>query len=133
MRSLRRSKDRGIGEQKYHIAIIKRAAEGKGSEAGRSLMKRKKSARPRTDPCKIPRRTRNERFCDFEKPRKRAYWKGKIDNNEQSLREASRNMFLEKSGMPDRAETSKVVDRRKNCPRARLGFVKPIRYEPKKI
>ena len=33
-----------------------------GTEAGRSLMKREKSTRPRTDPCGTPRRTRKERL-----------------------------------------------------------------------
>ena len=58
-----------------------------GREAGRSLMKREKSTRPRTDTCGTP-RPRNtfeiSNCCDFEKPRKHAYQKGKIKPNEQS-------------------------------------------------
>ena len=47
-------------------------------------MNREKSTGPRTDPCGTPRRTRKERFCDFDKPHKRACQKGKIESNEQS-------------------------------------------------
>ena len=50
-------------------------------EAGKSLMKTEKSTRPRTDPYNGL--ERND-FCDFDKPRKRAYQKGKTEPNEQS-------------------------------------------------
>ena len=53
-------------------------------------------------------------FGDFDKPRKRAYQKGKIEFNEQR-REASRNEFVEKGGMPDRVKSFKKIDSRKNC------------------
>ena len=89
-----------------------------GREAERSLMKREKSTGPRTDPCGTPRRTR--KLC------KRAYQKGKIDSNEQSKKEASRNEFVEKGGMPDRVKSFREVNSRENRPRARLGFVKSI-------
>ena len=39
---------------------------------------------------------------------------------------ASRNKFVEKSGMPDRVESLGKVDRSENRPRARLGFDKTI-------
>ena len=55
-----------------------------GREAGRSLIKREKSTGPRTDPCGTLRRTRKERFCDFDKPHKRNYQKEKIESDEQS-------------------------------------------------
>ena len=50
-------------------------------------MKREKSTGPTTDPCGTPRRTRKKRFCDFEKPRKRAYQKEKIESNKRSTEE----------------------------------------------
>ena len=51
-----------------------------GREAGRSLMKREKSTGPKTDPCGLE----SNDFRDFDKPRKRAHQKGKIESNEQS-------------------------------------------------
>ena len=46
--------------------------------------------------------------------------------------EASRNEFMEKGGMPDRVESFRKINGRKDCPRARPGFVKPIRNVKKK-
>ena len=45
----------------------------------------------------------------------------------KAKREASRNQFMEKSGMPDRFESFGEINSRKDYPRARPGFVKPIR------
>ena len=45
----------------------------------------------------------------------------------KAMREASRNKFVEKGEVPDRAERFGEVDSNKNCPRARLEFVKPFR------
>ena len=48
-------------------------------------MKREKSTVPKPNPCRIPRQTQKKNdFCDFDKPHKRAYQKGKIESNEQS-------------------------------------------------
>ena len=44
----------------------------------------------------------------------------------KTRREASQNEFVEKSGMPDRVKSFRVINSRENCPRARPGFVKPI-------
>ena len=47
-------------------------------------MKREKCTEARTDSCGISLQTRKERLCDFEKPRKRTCWKGKVESNAQS-------------------------------------------------
>ena len=43
------------------------------------------------------------------------------------MREASRNKFVEKGGMPDRVKSFREIDSRQDRPRARPGFVKLIR------
>ena len=43
-------------------------------------------------------------FCNFDKPRKRAYQKGKTESNEQSKEGASRIEYVENGGMPNRVE-----------------------------
>ena len=50
--------------------------------------------------------------------------KERLGPTTKAKKEASRNKFVEKSGMPDSS---------KNYPRARLGFVKSIRNGLKKI
>ena len=47
----------------------------------------------------------------------------------KARREASRNEFVEKGGMPDRVKSFREIDSRQDCPRPRPGFVKPIRNE----
>ena len=42
-------------------------------------------------------------------------------------RNASRSKFVKKVGVPDRIQSFGEVDRSKNGPRCRPGFVKPIR------
>ena len=42
-------------------------------------------------------------------------------------RKASRNKFVKKGGVPDRAKSLRELDCSKNCPRSKFGFVKPIR------
>ena len=49
------------------------------------------------------------------------------------MREASRNQFVEKGGMPDRVKSFGEIDSRENRPRARPEFVKPIRKGLKKV
>ena len=72
-------------------------------------------------------------FCDFDKPHKRAYQNRKIGPTSKARREASRNQFVEKSGMPDSVKSFREIDSRQDCPRARPGFVKPIRNGLRKV
>ena len=53
--------------------------------------------------------------------------KEKLSPTSKASREASRNKFVEKGGMPDRVKSFKEIDSRQDRPRVRPGFVKPIR------
>ena len=53
--------------------------------------------------------------------------KERLSPTSEARREASRNKFVEKSGMPDRVKNFIEIDSKKDRPRARPGFVKPIR------
>ena len=44
----------------------------------------------------------------------------------KARREASQNEFMEKGRMPDRVKSFQEINSRKDCSRARPGFVKPI-------
>ena len=59
--------------------------------------------------------------------------KKRLSPTSKARREASRNKFVEKSGVPDIIESLGKVDRSKNRPRARLDFVKFIRNGLRKI
>ena len=51
----------------------------------------------------------------------------------RARREANRNKFVYKGGMPDRVESFREIDSSEDRPRAWPGFVKPIRNGRKKI
>ena len=53
--------------------------------------------------------------------------KERLSSTSKARREASGNEFVEKGGMPDRVKSFREIDSREDCPRARPGFVKPIR------
>ena len=84
MCGLHRSGDRGEGGPNGQIVSVKRTDDARRQRSRILLMRREKSTGPRTDPCETPRRTRKNDFCNFDRPHKRAYQKGKIESNEQS-------------------------------------------------
>ena len=91
-------------------------------------MKREKSTGPRKDPCGTPRRTRKERlFVILKNHRSAPIRKERLSPTSKARREASRNEFVEKGGMPDRVKSLREIDSGENRPKARPGFVKPIR------
>ena len=59
--------------------------------------------------------------------------KERLSPTSKARREASRNQFAEKGGMPDRVKSFGEIDSRQDRPRARPGFVKPIRNGLRKI
>ena len=59
--------------------------------------------------------------------------KERLSPTSKARREASRNKFVEKGGMPDRVKSFREIDSRENRPRARPGFAKPIRNGLKKV
>ena len=63
-------------------------------------------------------------FCDFDKPHKRAYQKGKIESNEQSKEEGQpKTVCIKMGGMPDGVKIFGEINSRQNRPRARPGLV----------
>ena len=59
--------------------------------------------------------------------------KERLSPTSKARREASRNEFVEKGGMPYRVKSFREIDSRQDRSRARPGFVKPIRNGLRKI
>ena len=59
--------------------------------------------------------------------------KERLSPTSKARREASRNEFVEKGGMPDRVKGFREINSRQDRPRARPGFVKPIRNGLRKV
>ena len=53
--------------------------------------------------------------------------KERLSSTSKARREANRNDFVEKGGVSDRVKIFREIDSRQDRPRARPGFVKPIR------
>ena len=94
-------------------------------------MKREKDTGPRTNFCGIPRRTRKERLLKnhASAPIRRE----RASPTNKARREASRNEFMIKGRVPDRFESFRVINSREDRPRARPGFVKPVRNGLRKV
>ena len=58
--------------------------------------------------------------------------KERLSPTSKARREASQNEFMEKDEMPDRVKSFREIDSKQDRPRARPGFVKPIRNELRK-
>ena len=59
--------------------------------------------------------------------------KERLSLTSKTRREASRNEFMEKGGMPDRVKSFGEINSRENRSRARPEFVKPIRNGLRKV
>ena len=59
--------------------------------------------------------------------------KERLSPTSEARREASRNEFVEKGGMPDRDKSFREIDSRQDRPRARPAFVKPVRNGLRKV
>ena len=59
--------------------------------------------------------------------------KERLSTTSKARREASRNEFVEKGGMPDRVKSFREIDSRQDRPRARPGFVKHIQNGLRKV
>ena len=59
--------------------------------------------------------------------------KERLSPTSKATSETSRNKFVEKIGMPDRVKNFGEINSREDLPRARPGFVKPIRNGLRKI
>ena len=59
--------------------------------------------------------------------------KERLSSTNKARREASRNEFMEIDGVQHRVKGFGKINSSKNRPRARLGFVKSIRNELRKI
>ena len=86
-------------------------------EAGRSLMKKEKSTGPRTDLCGTSQRARAEATSVIlKKHASLLIRKERWSPTNKASREASRNKFVKRSGVPDRVESFGEVEGSKKRP-----------------
>ena len=59
--------------------------------------------------------------------------KERLSPASKARKEVSRNEFMKKGGVPDGFKNFRQINNREDRPRARSGFVKPIRNRLRKI
>ena len=59
--------------------------------------------------------------------------KEKLSPTSKARREANRDEFMEKGGVPDKIKSFRKIDSKEDRPRARPEFVKPIREGLRKL
>ena len=75
--------DRGGGGPNGQIVSVKRAADGR-RQRSREIIDEKREKYGAKNGSLWNNSTDSNDFCDFDKPQKRAYQKGKIESNERS-------------------------------------------------
>ena len=128
------SRDRGGREPNGQIISVKRAADGRRQRSQKIIDENREKYR-----------AKNGSLQNALMDSKRAAFVILIDHTSVPIRKerlsltskarglASRNEFMEKGGMPDRVKSSQEINSRQDRPRARSGFVKPIRNGLRKI
>ena len=127
------SGDRGGRGPNDQIFSIKRAAEGRRQRC-RKIIKEEREKYRAENGCLRNSSTdsKGTTFVILKNHTSAPVRKKRLSPTSKARREASRNQFVEKGGMPDRVKSFREIDSRENRPRARPGFVKPIRNGLKK-
>ena len=131
---LHRSGNREKGGTNGQIVSIKRAADGRrqrkrkinNEEREKYRAKNRSLQNTSTD-------SKATTFVILIDHRSAPIRKERLSPTSKARREASRNKFEEKSGMPDRVKSFKEIDSRQNRSRTQLGFVKPIQNGLRKV
>ena len=96
-------------------------------EAGRSLMNREKNRTKNGSLRSTSTNSKKTTLVILINHRSAPIRKKRLSSTSKARKEASHNKFMEKGGMPDRVKSFQEVNSRQDRPRARPGFVKPIR------
>ena len=134
MGGLHRSGDRGGGGPNGQIVSVKRAADGR-RQRGRKIINEKRG-KYRAKNGSLRNTSTNSKgaiFVILKDHTSAPVRKERLSPTSKARREASRNKFVEKGGMPDRVKSFREINSREDRPRARPGFVKPIQNRLRKV
>ena len=121
------SGDRGGGGPNGQIVSVKRAADRRRQRIWKIINEKREKYRAKN---KSLRNTSTDlkrmTFVILINHTSAPIRKERLSPTSKARREASRNQFVEKGGMPDRVKSFVEISSRQDRPRARPGFVKPI-------
>ena len=120
--------DRGGGGPNGQIVSIKRAADGRRQRSRKIINEEREKYRAKNGSLRNTSTDSKEAaFVILKNHRSAPISKERLSPTSKARREASRNEFVENGGMPVRVKSFGEIDSREDRPRARPGFVKPIR------
>ena len=131
---LHRSGNRGEGGPNGQIVSVKRAADGRRQRSRKIINEEGEKYRANNGSLwNTSTDSKGTTFVILINRRSVPIRKERLGPTSKARREARRNQFVEKGGMPDRVKSFREIDSRQDCPRARPGFVKPIRNGLRKV
>ena len=130
---LHRSRDRGGGRPNGQIVSVKRVADGRRQRSRKIINEEREKYRAKNGSLRNTSTDSKGTFVILINHRSTPIRKERLSPTSKARREVSRNKFVEKGGMPDRVKSFREIDSRQDRPRARPGFVKPIRNGLRKV
>ena len=131
---LQRSRDRGGGGPNGQIVSVKRAAGGRRQRGRKIIDDEREKYRAKNGSLRnTSTDSKGTTFVILINHTSSPIRKKRLSPSSKARRETSRNEFVEKGGMPDRVKCFREINSRQGRPRARPGFVKPIRNGLRKV
>ena len=131
---LHRSRDRGGGRPNGQIVSVKRAADGRRQRSRKIINEEREKYKAKNGSLRnTSTDSKRTAFVILIDHTSAPIRKERLSPTSKARREASRNKFVEKGGMPDRVQSFRKINSRQDRPRARPGFVKPIRNGLRKV
>ena len=125
--------DRGGGRPNGQIVSVKRAADGRRQRGRKIINEEREKYRAKNGSLwNTSTDSKGAAFVILKNHTSAPIRKERLSPTSKAMREASRNKFLKKGGMPDRVKSFREINSRQDRTRAHPGFVKPIRNELRK-
>ena len=131
---LHRSGDRRGGGPNGQIVSVKRVADGRRQRDRKIINGESEKYRAKNESLQnTSTDSKGTTFVILIDHRSAPFRKERLSPTSKARREASRNQFVEKDGMPDSVKSFSEINSIQDRPRARPGFVKPIQNGLRKI
>ena len=125
---LHRIKDRWGGGPNGQIVSVKRTADGRRQKNGKIIDEERENYRAENGSLRNTSTDSKGTAFVISKSHASAHIrKERLSPTSKARREASRNEFVGKGGIPNKVKSFGEINSREDRPRARPGFVKPIR------
>ena len=131
---LHRNANQGGGGPNGQIVSVKRAADGRRKRGRKIINEEREKCRAKNGSLRnTSTDSKATTSVILKNHRSAPVGKKRLSPTSKARREASRNKFVKKGGMPDRVKSFREIDSRLDGLRAQPAFVKPIRNGLRKV